>query len=153
MNHKDAHICTLLLVDDEPAHRLIIRRGLGIPTKSIILHEAETLEMARMLLASCETLDAVLVDLRLGQDSGIDLVKDLRQSKKWRDTPVLVLSTSQLSSEIEAAYAAGASCFLVKSAEPAEFQTCVQQALRYFCSGKSPRARSQANSGRALTRT
>lgn len=106
----------VLLVEDEPANRALVRailaradrHGLG----EIALHEAGTIAAARSILAA-ETVDVVLLDIRLPDGNGLDLAADLR-ARAVEAPRIVVLSASVLPTERSMALAAGADDFLGK---------------------------------------
>jgi CheY-like chemotaxis protein len=65
----------------------------------------------------------VLLDLKLPGMSGIDFLKWLREQRGMRTTRVVVLTSSNLTRDVNEAYQAGANSFLVK---PTDFETFVQ---------------------------
>ena len=56
----------------------------------------------------------VLLDLKLPLLSGLDVIKALREDPKGQLIPVLILTTSEMPSDIRNAYAAGANAYLQK---------------------------------------
>jgi two-component system, OmpR family, KDP operon response regulator KdpE len=70
--------CGVLVVDDDAAIRLVCRINLEL--HGVRVHEAGTLAEARAVVAS-EPLDVVLLDLHLGNDSGRELLRDLRRER------------------------------------------------------------------------
>ena len=66
---------TVLVVDDDEALRMLCRVNLEIEGYSVL--EAETLPAARDLLAG-EQVDVVLLDLHIGNEDGMELLRELR---------------------------------------------------------------------------
>src|SRR5829696_7036833 len=56
----------------------------------------------------------VLLDLRLPKVDGLDVLRHARSDDVWRQVPVVVLTTSRESGDIEAAYRLGANSYIVK---------------------------------------
>jgi two-component system response regulator RegA len=111
---------TVLLVDDFGPQRRAWARELA----TIGVFEAATRKQAR-LLAQMETMDLVIVDLFLGGENGIDVVRDM---KALDPAPYVVV----VSGEMTVAYAmaavrAGADDVLVKPVKVAELITRVEQ--------------------------
>ena len=65
---------TILVVDDEPAIRLLCRVNLELEGFQIL--EAATLDEARARLES-DAVDAVLLDVHVGSELGYDLLREL----------------------------------------------------------------------------
>lgn len=106
----------IVIVDDHP----IVRHGLarlidaepGLQVCGSAANRAEALETVRR-----EKPDLVIVDLSLGNENGLDLVKTLKID--WPDLPVLVLSMHDEAYYADRVLRAGAVGFIMKQ-EPAE---------------------------------
>ncbi|MFH1723047.1 MAG: response regulator [Elusimicrobiota bacterium] len=79
----------ILLVDDEPPVRAVLRRILKDPSR--VLDEAGSLAEGRKRMAE-GGFDLLIADLRLGDGSGWDLVKEARE--RHPKMPVLVITGS-----------------------------------------------------------
>ena len=89
---------TVLVLDDEPALRLLCRVNLEFEGYRVL--EAGSLEDARAALDS-EPVDLALLDVHVGPDSGLDLVPDLRSLEP--PAAVVVLSgTAEVTHEMRA---------------------------------------------------
>ncbi len=79
---------------------------------------ASLVSEAVALLAERERLkapvDLILVDMRLPDGTGLDMIRRVKGSPAWRTTPVIVLSGETAPGTIDEAYALGASCYLPK---------------------------------------
>jgi len=95
---------TVLVVDDEPAIRLLCRVNLELEGYRVL--EATSLGEARRLLAE-ETIAAVLLDMRIGNERGETLLGELRDG----GVPVIVVTGS---AEIDAEWAKDANAVLGK---------------------------------------
>ena len=110
----------LLLVEDEPANRALVRAIVARATTRGVaefdLSEAEDLESARRLVAS-GPYKAILLDVRLPDGSGLDLVPELigGADRPW----VVVMSASVHIDEQVRAKGAGADLFVGKPIETA----------------------------------
>jgi DNA-binding response OmpR family regulator len=96
---------TVLVVDDEPAIRLLCRVNLELEGYRVV--EATTLGEARRVLAEEEEIAAVLLDLRVGHERGETLLAELRTA----GVPVIVVTGS---AEIDPDWAQDASAVLGK---------------------------------------
>ena len=95
---------TVLVVDDEPAIRLLCRVNLELEGYRVV--EATSLGEARRLLAE-GTIAAVLLDMRIGNERGETLLGELRDG----GVPVIVVTGS---AEIDAEWAKDADAVLGK---------------------------------------
>ena len=78
---------TVLVIDDEPAIRLLCRVNLELEGFAVL--EATTLSEARRTLDEAE-IDAVLLDMRIGLERGDDILDELHA----RGLPVIVVTGS-----------------------------------------------------------
>lgn len=76
-------------------------------------------------------VDAVLLDMRLPQISGMAFLEALRQRPDWADTPVLVLSAVDSGTEVAAALDAGAHDYVTKPFDPAELLARLRRLLPF----------------------
>lgn len=58
--------------------------------------------------------DLILLDLNLPRKDGREILKCIKQDKKMRLTPVVVLTTSEANEDIVRTYSYGANCFITK---------------------------------------
>ncbi|TAJ99871.1 MAG: response regulator [Chloroflexota bacterium] len=106
----------ILLVEDEPANRALIRailaRAREAALEGYVLLEAGTIAEARAILAS-EPLDVVLLDVRLPDGTGLDLAAEIRASQT-ATARIVIVSASVLPAERSRAIESGADAFLGK---------------------------------------
>jgi CheY-like chemotaxis protein len=123
----------VLVVEDDPAILALCRvtfdRAQRGPLRGIRMVDAANLETARRLIAT-ETPDLVVMDVRLPDGSGLDLVRDLRQSGGLPRAKVIIASASVLPAERDEALAAGADLFLAKPYRPADLVDAMVDLLR-----------------------
>lgn len=121
----------ILIVDDDPAHRLLTKRAIAELSNNSNIHEASCLLEARNLISKTNP-EMIFLDLNLGGESGFELLQELRTNKKFDDLVIIVLSTSQLSQDIHKSYLLGANCFLSKEHDLKSNTHQIQSALRFF---------------------
>ncbi|NKY39538.1 response regulator [Cellulomonas septica] len=143
----------VVLVDDHPVFRIGMAALLDSLPGIRVTGQAASAAEARALFGSAVEADVVLMDLDLGDGSGIDLTRDL-----LRDRPglaVLVVTMHEDDDAVVASVRAGARGYLVKSAPP----DAVERAVRAVAAGEmilSPavaqRAMAYVLGGRTATR-
>jgi CheY-like chemotaxis protein len=75
---------------------------------------AESVIAAREIL-NTEPVDIILVDLSLiGEEDGLDLVRELRQQKKWESLPIIATTAYAFLSDQEQCLKAGCNDYLAK---------------------------------------
>jgi CheY-like chemotaxis protein len=118
---------TILIIDDSPAHRRIMRVFLSGQAYRFL--EADTGKRALELLRA-EHVDLVIVDLRMPEMDGVTCIREIRSSRRpeLRRMPIVVLTGVQ-SADDEEALAAGADSFLRKPVSSADVQQVVTKLL------------------------
>lgn len=108
---KDKNVKRVLLVDDHP----LVRQGLAqiIDQESDLLVCGQAKDSREALrMAAAQKPDLAVVDLTLGDENGLELVKAFKAA--YRDMPVLVLSMHDESLYAERALRVGASGYIMK---------------------------------------
>jgi CheY-like chemotaxis protein len=108
---------TLLVVEDNPAELLSISALLA--HDDILIETAETGAKALERLAE-KPVDCVVLDLRLPDISGFDLLEKLSGDPKLKDIPIVVFTGRELSSDEEIQLHSVARSIVVKGAESPE---------------------------------
>ena len=109
----------VLLVEDDGAHRWVIRRLLeNAFGEEVSVEEAVTGEKAIERAASDPGLDLILLDLGLPGVDGFEVLRQLRASEPTRRVPVIVVSSSEDEDDVRRAYEEGANSFISKSDSP-----------------------------------
>lgn len=131
----DAHPSSIVLIDDESAHRRLFRRALKKAGIDNPLLERASLAQGKALVEELQVGKiplpcVVVVDLNLGDGRGTALIESLRKHHRTQKIPILVLSTSALESDIEESLLLGASNYLTKGANSDQFCECVVDKLR-----------------------
>ena len=125
---------TILIIDDEPAHQMLIERTLRKSGKRCPIVKTNTIESARQLMHQhLAHAELVILDANLGGVSSLDLLREARLQHSLHSLPIVVLSTSVLERDISAAYDAGANAYLFKAIEPSEFSKVISGMVRFFC--------------------
>jgi DNA-binding response OmpR family regulator len=102
---------TILVCEDDPSVRLLLR--LAIERRGHRVVEAGDGEAGILLARSVEP-DLIVVDMRLPDRSGIDVVRTLRNEPALAATPILMATGSAQPSDRLAAEDAGVDAFVYK---------------------------------------
>lgn len=118
---------SILVVEDDGfmaslLHFLLKRHGMKITAVSDGRSAIDCLQ-------SETRFDAVLLDMRLPQLSGMEVLATLRKQHNRPDTPVLVLSALETGSEVAAALEAGANDYMTKPFNPEELLARLRRLL------------------------
>jgi DNA-binding NarL/FixJ family response regulator len=126
----------ILIVDDHA----LVRRGMsyvvkeGFPDADV--SEAESAAAALVVLRA-EKVDLALVDVRMPDLDGLELLKALKG--EWEDMPVIMLSTYENAPYVKRALADGASGYLLKDATPEDLTQAINVAMSGSGNVLSPR--------------
>jgi HAMP domain-containing protein/signal transduction histidine kinase/DNA-binding response OmpR family regulator len=107
----------LLVVEDNAAERLSIQELLAHDDIDIVT--ADSGEAALVALKS-ESCDCVVLDLRLPDMSGFEVLDRIAKNDEWRDLPVVVFTGRELSSDEELQLHSFARSVVVKGVESPE---------------------------------
>jgi len=117
----------VFIVDDHP----IVRQGLKLLIDQepdlMVCGEAETADAVLPAIRQLQPAIAV-IDLSLGHDSGIELIKNIRLQHP--DLPLLVLSMHDESLYAERALRAGAKGYIMKQEAPEKVIIAIRQVLQ-----------------------
>jgi DNA-binding response OmpR family regulator len=116
-------LATVLICDDEPSLRELIRISLDGPYSFAEADDGEkSLEIARRLRP-----DVVILDMMMPRLSGLEVLSEIRGDRALAETAVIVL-TAQPSTK-EEALRCGADIVMVKPFEPEEITAAVEEVL------------------------
>jgi HAMP domain-containing protein/CheY-like chemotaxis protein/signal transduction histidine kinase len=115
--YASPHLKRLLVVEDNPGEQLTIRELLGHQDIQVII--AATGEEALAAIAE-QSFDCMVLDLRLPDMSGFDVLERLRDTPSLIDLPVVVFTGKDLSPEEDARLHTLARSVVVKGVESPE---------------------------------
>jgi DNA-binding NarL/FixJ family response regulator len=118
------------LVDDHPVFRIGMAALLDSLPGITVAGQAESAAAARALFAGGHQTDVVLMDLDLGDGSGVEVTRDLLAARP--ELRVLVVTMHEDDDAVVASVRAGARGFLVKSSPP----DAVERAVRAVAAGE-----------------
>lgn len=117
----------VLLVDDDVTIGVML--SIGLPELELV--EATSLADARAVLAAddARSIDAVVVDRRLADGDGLDLVREIRRTFTTSRTPIVLLTAGHDEADRAAVMRAGADRYLAKPVDPDELVAHVSSVL------------------------
>lgn len=123
----------ILHVDDEPDDAFLIRRIFERTYPQTKVVHIESGEGAILYLQNADyaTPDLVLLDLKMGRLSGFDVLQWIRTQQRYASLPVIVLSASEIGTDIEKAIGMGATAYVAK---PADYKELADR-IREICCG------------------
>ena len=109
----------LLLVEDNPGDVTLVQEAIG-DDATIEITVAGNGKTAMAMLrqngeyAKMSHPDLILLDLKLPNKSGLELLAELKGDAKLRRIPVIVFTSSELDRDISQAYDLHANCYVTK---------------------------------------
>jgi DNA-binding response OmpR family regulator len=117
----------VLIADDDADHRELL--GIALHRLGHDVVEATDTRTAMQAVAA-GGLDAILLDVRMPGESGIDLCRRMREHPNTATVPIMFVSADVNDNRIMAALQAGADDYLTKPFHRAELGTRLENLLR-----------------------
>ncbi len=123
-------IATILHVDDDPAHRLLVRKNLINHSVSNRLIEVEDGQEAIDYIygigkyvdrVAYPMPDLVLLDIKMPRMDGFEVLEKLKNDPDKKHIPIIMLTTSSKEEEIARGYKCGANAYVTKPLDFANF--------------------------------
>jgi chemotaxis family two-component system response regulator Rcp1 len=122
----------ILLVEDNPGDVRLAQEAFSYPNSPIKLHVVCDGETAMAFLRKegshreAPRPHVILLDLDLPKMGGLEVLAQIKTDKLLKAIPTIVLSTSDVESDIRSAYENYANCYFTKPAEWDAFGTIVK---------------------------
>ncbi|MEY4762986.1 MAG: hypothetical protein RLZZ200_2842 [Pseudomonadota bacterium] len=129
----------LLIVDDDENDRSLIQRALRRLSPAVVAQELVDGESAIHFLLREQEFAAlkeqplpklVLCDMKMPFRNGIEVIRAARGSQASATVPIVILSSSGHTRDIEEAMAAGANEYVIKPSTYGEFSRSVQETVQ-----------------------
>ncbi|ANY60787.1 response regulator [Comamonas aquatica] len=118
---------SILAVDDSPSMRKMVSFTLtGAGYKVVEAVDG----MDALEKAEAQHVDLILADQNMPRLDGIGLTKRLREHPRFKNTPILILTTESSDQMKQAGKAAGATGWLVKPFDPNRLIEVIQKVIR-----------------------
>jgi len=122
---------TILIIDDSEDDIILMQMVLEKIKAQVRTETALSGEQGLALLRHGHPLPSlVLLDLKMPGIDGFDILRAMRNNDRLRHIPVIVMTHSNLSSDEEACFLAGANSFLHKSVDFNRFAVEIQKELK-----------------------
>ena len=127
VERTEAPALHVLIVEDDPEMATLLKETLsGTHRTAKVVRTAE----AALLAVDSEDVDLIVLDLRLPDRSGQDLLIDLRSRSRTAETPILVLSAVTSEGVRAECFALGADAYLVKPLQASVINAAVSHMLK-----------------------
>ncbi len=116
----------ILIVDDSPTIRRMVRASLA-PLGSNVIEAASGLEAIEQLALG--PIQFMVLDLNMPDMHGLEVLGFIRANQKFRQLPVIILTTRDDAASRTAAMQAGATTYLTKPFTPQGLLTAARSVL------------------------
>ena len=135
--HQRGRPARILLVEDSVADAKLVRLALeesGSTTEVLRAEDGADAVVKLDAIAAGDIVrpDLVVLDINLPRVSGIDVLRRIKADPDLRTLPVVVFSTSRSDVDVAAAYACGASSYVVKPVDLHRFMDVVRSIESYW---------------------
>jgi two-component system chemotaxis response regulator CheY len=118
---------TILVVDDSPTIRRMVRAALASLSDVTFAEAGSGLRAIEVL--GMEPVQMVVLDLNMPDMHGLDVIRFLRAHDRYRDLPVIVLTTRGDEASRQTALDAGASMYVTKPFMPSALLSSARDLL------------------------
>jgi two-component system, response regulator len=123
---------SILIVDDNPDDIFIAKRAIAKCRIDCLVEAISSGHQALERLANNQLPALVLLDLKMPQIGGIEILRFIRTREQTRYLPVVMLTSSKMEDDIKASYDAGANGYLHKAFDLPEFTEKLKTTLHYW---------------------
>lgn len=132
---------TILLVEDNPDHVLIIQRGLAA---NHVLNEIRVVKDGQEALdylfrkgsyadpAAAPRPGLILLDIKLPKVDGFEVLQRIKSTPSLKAIPVIMLTSSEQETDIARSYLEGANSYITKPIQFAEFVEKIKELKLYW---------------------
>jgi CheY-like chemotaxis protein len=121
----------ILLADDDSDDCLFFRKALEellLPAHLTIVPDGE--QLMNYLSENSENLpDILFLDISMPRKNGLDCLSEIKQNKKLKDLPVVILSTSNSKDTISMVFEIGAHVYIHKPGDFTQLKQVIHHAL------------------------
>ncbi len=131
---------TIIMIEDDEGHARLIERNIrrsGVNNE--ILPFVNGTEAIKYLFGGDGTglghkgrALLILLDLNLPDMTGIDILRQIKQNKYLKSSPVVVLTTTDDSQEIKRCYELGCNVYIIKPVNYDSFANAIRQLGLFF---------------------
>ena len=135
----DAKPITILMADDDPDDRLLVKEAFE---ENRLINNLETVEDGEQLMDFLHRrgkfVDTtiipglILLDLNMPRKSGLEALREIKADPRLRRLPVVILTTSKAEEDIIKSYDLGVNSFIVKPVNFDKLVELIKELDRYW---------------------
>lgn len=134
------HSFNILLIEDNLEDELVIKEAIDnfpIKTDMHIIREAEQAvaflkELVNPIISKLFNPNIVILELHMGKDNGLDILKTLKHDRRFNTVPVIILTERADEEEAFSTYRLQAGGLVVKAPTREELKQQMRQLLTYW---------------------
>lgn len=119
-------MATVLVVDDTPSIRFLIRLNLELAGFTVI-EAADGQECLDVLTELTELPDAITIDMVMPRMDGVTAISRIRAEDRYADIPIIMVSTQGQQVDLNRADAAGVNAYVIKPFDPDHLVATVEK--------------------------
>lgn len=128
---------SVYLIDDDPDHTIIISRAIKKSGVDADIHAvADGSAALERLSQVAELPDLVLLDINMAGLTGFEVLSRLKSDPRLHTIPVVMLTSSELASDVARAYELGANGYITKPSELHDVRAVLGNTLLYWATLK-----------------
>jgi CheY-like chemotaxis protein len=140
MNHESPHApVNILLCDDDIDDCTFFKEGLAeftLPTQLTTVHDGE--QLMQFLNETKELPHVLFLDLNMPRKNGFECLSEIKLSKKLKDFPVVIFTTSFEQGVVNQLYQNGAQFFIRKPSDFSQLRKIIQHTIPLIAQGNIP---------------
>jgi response regulator RpfG family c-di-GMP phosphodiesterase len=111
---KESRLIEILLINDDEDDAFILHEVAQLFAHQLILEDVGAQQLIFEKLQPDNLPDVIFLDLYMGKQNGVDVLKQIRSKKHLKNIPVIIYSTRQHSSIVRKCFDLGATLFVEK---------------------------------------
>jgi CheY-like chemotaxis protein len=123
---------SILIVDDSLDDIFIAKRAISKCRADCVVEAVSNGHQAIERLVDNKRPSLVLLDLKMPEIGGIEILRFIRAREQIRYMPVVMLTSSKMEEDVKASYDAGANGYLHKTFDLSEFTEKLETTLHYW---------------------